>query len=212
MDPFMEIIRKKNLLLENFIRYLLSERTYITPHYLQRLLFTANSPLNLANLFSYLRGILIIPMLMLIQDQQYFGALVIFLMGMLMDLLDGPLARALDLVSEFGKLLDPLMDKLIFFAVLIAFYPKIHKIIFFSLVITELSLIIYPGIILYLEKKISGANSFGKYKMNVMTLAIIVLLINPQAPSWLLVVNFILALAAILSILSFIGHLKKLTA
>jgi len=212
VSVFMNIIQEKNRIIESWLKIHIIKWLLALPKHANDQLTSARSLLNLPNILSYLRGILIIPMLMLIYDQQYFGALLIFLVGMFLDFIDGPMARALNCVSDFGKLLDPLMDKLIFFAVLIAFFQEVNLIIFISLTVSEGLLILHPGIKLYLDKKISGANIFGKYKMNFQTAAVILLLINPHSPKIVFTVNLILIGAAFLSILSFIGHLKKLTA
>jgi CDP-diacylglycerol---glycerol-3-phosphate 3-phosphatidyltransferase len=175
-------------------------------------LTSAKSLINLPNILSYIRGLLIFPMISSINDHQYLSALIIFIIGMILDLLDGPIARALNCVSDFGKLLDPLMDKIIFFAVMIAFYYEINHIIFYSLLTTEIMLIIHPGYKLYTDKKISGANVYGKYKMNVQAIAVVILLLNPHATAYIITANLVLVIAAALSVLSFIGHLKSQTA
>lgn len=67
----------------------------------------------LSNALSFLRIVLIVPVGILIWndgDRIVLGVLV-FTAG-LTDLFDGMLARALNQVSEFGKVLDPLADKL----------------------------------------------------------------------------------------------------
>lgn len=212
MGIFMEIIQKKNRLVEDWLNDYLTKWLPKFSSHLNFHLTSAKSLINLPNILSYLRGILIIPMLMLIADRQYLGALLIFLVGMFLDFLDGPMARALNCVSDFGKLLDPFMDKVIFFAVLIAFFSKINLIIFASLAISEFLLILHPGIKLYLDKKIAGANIFGKYKMAIQMIALLILFLNPHSEKNILIVNLILVVATILSIFSFIGHLKKLTA
>ncbi len=209
---FMNIIQEKNRIIEGWLKIHITKWLSVLPKSANDHLTSAKSLINLPNILSYLRGILIIPMLMLIYDQQYFGALIIFFIGILLDLLDGVIARALNCVSDYGKLLDPLMDKVIFFAIVIAFFNEINIIIFTSLAVSEGLLIIHPGYKLYLEKKISGSNIYGKYKMNVQALAVIILLINPHVPIYIYATNIVLAMAAVLSILSFIGHLKKLAA
>lgn len=213
MNLFRAFIVWKNRFVEGLILKLFTGTWSQTLNLkLSENLTSAKSLINLPNIFSYLRGIMVIPLWILIVNEFYFSALSVFLVGVILDFLDGPISRALNCVSEFGKFLDPLMDKLIFFTVIIAFYQLINPIIFFSLVITESFLIIHSGIKLFIEKKISGANVYGKYKMVVQTVAIITLLINPHSITIIVGVNIILAFAAILSYLSCYGHLKNLTA
>ncbi len=50
---------------------------------------------------------------------QYTIASVLFLTASLTDFLDGYLARKMDLVTDFGKLMDPLVDKILISAVFI---------------------------------------------------------------------------------------------
>lgn len=213
MELFKNIIAWKNRFIENLILNIFAGSIgQSLNHKLLNNLTSAKSLVNLPNIFSYLRGIMIIPLWILIKNQLYLGALIIFIVGVFLDLLDGPISRALNCVSEFGKFLDPLMDKLIFFTVLIAFYQLINSFIFFSLVISEGLLIIHPGLKLFLEKKLSGANIYGKYKMTVQTIAIITLLINPYSNTIIIGTNLLLAIATLLSMLSFYGHWKSLTA
>jgi CDP-diacylglycerol--glycerol-3-phosphate 3-phosphatidyltransferase len=213
MNLFKAIIAWKNRFIEGIIHKLfIGSWSQSLNLKLSENLTSAKSLINLPNIFSYLRGLMIIPLWILIINEFYFSALSVFFVGVILDFLDGPISRALGCASEFGKFLDPLMDKLIFFTVLIAFYQLINPIIFFSLVITESFLIIHPGIKLFIEKKISGANVYGKYKMTVQTIAIITLLINPSSALIVLSTNILLAIASTLSILSFYGHLKNLTA
>ena len=100
----------------------------------------------------------------------------IFLVVALTDWLDGYLARKLDQVSDIGKFLDPLVDKLL---VLIIF-----------LVLIEMQLIPAWGVGLILARemaiagwrvnqpKVSGANIWGKLK-TVSQIAAIALLLAP---------------------------------
>jgi len=84
--------------------------------------------MNLPNRITVAR-ILLIPIFLLIYFLQPFGgnwvdawlALVVFVLAASTDALDGYLARKLNLVSNFGKLIDPLADKLLVCSVLIAF-------------------------------------------------------------------------------------------
>jgi len=50
-----------------------------------------------------------------------FWALVVFLIASVTDALDGHIARSRNLITDFGKFLDPVADKVLVFAALIAF-------------------------------------------------------------------------------------------
>ena len=80
--------------------------------------------MNLPNKLTMLRVILIpfFVVFMLVQicgDADKWIALGIFVTASLTDLLDGKIARKYNLVTNFGKLMDPLADKLLVSAALI---------------------------------------------------------------------------------------------
>lgn len=80
--------------------------------------------MNLANKLTLIRIILVPPfMTLLFVDNLYtrFLALVVFISAALTDLYDGRVARGRKSVTNFGKFMDPLADKLLISAALIAF-------------------------------------------------------------------------------------------
>ncbi|HEX2207681.1 MAG TPA: CDP-alcohol phosphatidyltransferase family protein [Longimicrobium sp.] len=66
------------------------------------------------------------PMLMTDHSGWRLGAFVVFLAAAFSDLWDGHLARSRNLVSDFGKLMDPLADKLLLALTFIPFYVLDH--------------------------------------------------------------------------------------
>lgn len=108
-------------------------------------------------------------------------AVVIFLIAAGTDWLDGYLARRLNQVTDLGKFLDPLVDKLLVLAPL--------------LMLIELGQVPAWGVFLILARelaiagwrvnqtKISGANIWGKLK-TVSQIAAIALLVAPLPPTW----------------------------
>ena len=80
--------------------------------------------MNLPNKLTLLR-ILLTPLFMLLLLWQfphhYLAALLIFIFASLTDLLDGRLARKYQQVTDFGKFLDPLADKMLTTAALLGF-------------------------------------------------------------------------------------------
>ncbi|MBV6627049.1 MAG: CDP-diacylglycerol--glycerol-3-phosphate 3-phosphatidyltransferase [Rivularia sp. (in: Bacteria)] len=105
----------------------------------------------------------------------------IFVIAAGTDWLDGYLARKLNQVSDLGKFLDPLVDKLLVLAPLLS--------------LIELGQIPAWGVFLILgrelaiagwrvnQPKISGANIWGKLK-TVTQIVAIALLIAPLSPQW----------------------------
>lgn len=74
-----------------------------------------------ANWLSLLRLVLVVPTIrLLLQPDGERKAFAVILLGMATDAVDGPLARARGEVSELGKLLDPIADKLTLDSVAIA--------------------------------------------------------------------------------------------
>jgi CDP-diacylglycerol--glycerol-3-phosphate 3-phosphatidyltransferase len=80
---------------------------------------------NVANLLTGLRMLLVPVFLVALfvgdghQTNWRIAAFVIFAMAVITDRLDGALARTYDLVTEFGKLADPIADKALIGAALI---------------------------------------------------------------------------------------------
>lgn len=125
--------------------------------------------------------------------------LAIFLVAAGTDWLDGYLARKLNQVTDLGKFLDPLVDKLLVLAPL--------------LVLIELGKVPAWGVFLILARelaiagwrvnqvKISGANIWGKAK-TVSQIAAIALLIAPLPESWQLPSLLAFWLAVALTLIS----------
>ena len=97
-----------------------------------------NNILNIPNLISFLRIVLCFPLISFLEQipgklyyqdlekysSQLYIILLIILLMVLTDLLDGVLARWLNSVTDFGKLIDPIADKISILIVLIYLTQK----------------------------------------------------------------------------------------
>ncbi len=104
-------------------------------------------------------------------------ALIIFLFAVFSDALDGAIARTRNSITEWGKIHDPIADKILIGVVgsyLVVKYLSV--IIIASIIIIELIIIISALYRRNRQKKLIGALLPGKIKMALQSLALILLL------------------------------------
>lgn len=143
--------------------------------------------MNLPNYLTLAR-IIIVPLLVVVLltpfAEDWFGissyalAIGIFLIASFTDILDGHLARRRNQVSNFGKLLDPIADKLLVSAALIVLVEK-HLAPAWAVVLIVGREFIITGLRSFAttEGIIIQAQSIGKLKMWAQCVAIIALLV-----------------------------------
>ena len=107
----------------------------------------------------------------------------IFVVASLTDFLDGYIARKNNLVTVFGKFIDPLADKLIVMAALLILNDARVFPVWITVVILSREFIV-TGIRLIAvgEGKVIAASKLGKYKTASTMVAIIMLLALPYLP------------------------------
>lgn len=149
---------------------------------------TAHPIFNIPNILTMMR-IAAIPLLagLLMSPSQEAGfwAAAVFALASITDWLDGYLARRLEIVTVFGKFLDPIADKLIVMAALIMILPYNRVPAWMVLVILGREIII-TGLrgIASSEGIIIQASDLGKFKTIFQIVAIIALLLHFDY-SWL---------------------------
>ncbi len=137
-------------------------------------------------------------------DRLRWITLAIFIIVAATDFLDGYLARKLDLVTDLGKFLDPLVDKLLVLAPLLALIElgQIPAWGVFLIVGRELTIAGWR----VNQTSISGANIWGKLK-TISQMVAISLLIAPLPPEWDLLSIIAFWLAVVLTVISGIIYL-----
>lgn len=173
--------------------------------------------MNLPNKLTILRMILIIPFVIILLsgclgNASGITALVIFIVASLTDLLDGKIARKYNLVTNFGKFMDPLADKMLVCAAMIC------------LVATKPDMMPAWAVIIILSREfiISGfrlvasdagiviaASMWGKVK-TVSQMAMIILMLAgiPWGPMDL-IIKIVMYIAVILTIISLVDYIWK---
>jgi CDP-diacylglycerol--glycerol-3-phosphate 3-phosphatidyltransferase len=136
-------------------------------------------------------------------------SVVIFLIAAMTDWVDGYLARRLNQITELGKFLDPLVDKLLILAPLLAL-NKLGQVPtwgVFLILARELTIAgwrVTPS--LTGNSAIAGANFWGKLK-TVSQIAAIALLIAPLPVSWQVISLIAFWVAVALTLISGVIYL-----
>ena len=136
---------------------------------------------------------------------------VVFMLGSLLgdaDLLDGKIARKYNLVTDFGKLMDPLADKLLVSAALICLCEMGRLAAWIVIIIISREFIISGLRQIAADNGIVIAASYwGKYKTTFQMIMICLLIVNIDVLS--LISAIVTWIAVILTIVSLIDYMVK---
>lgn len=135
-------------------------------------------------------------------------ALAIFAIASLTDLLDGKIARKYDLVTNFGKFMDPLADKLLVCSALICLI-ELQRIRAWMVIVIIAREFVISGFRLIASDNgvVIAASWWGKFKTTFQMAAVCLLIANIPALS--LVTTIVLWIAVILTVVSLVDYLVK---
>ncbi len=168
--------------------------------------------MNLPNKLTMFRVILIpffvLFMLVDITTADKWIALAIFIVASLTDLLDGKIARKYNLVTNFGKFMDPLADKLLVCSALICLV-EMAKLPAWMVIIIIAREFIISGFRLVASDNgvVIAASYFGKFKTTFQMLAVCLMIAD--LPALHVVTQVVLWIAVILTVVSLIDYLVK---
>lgn len=143
------------------------------------------------NTLTWMRGIfsLIIILLFILKPESYkLYSLTLFILASLTDFFDGYFARKWNVVSNLGKIIDPLFDKLLVFSLLILLFPLniVPKIAIIILLTRDITTDIMRYILLYNKKVVAAINS-AKYKTTFQLITIALALVHLNLPEQILI-------------------------
>lgn len=155
---------------------------------------------HIPNYLTGLRFCLIGVFLVFFVTGSYMAALITYMVAWFTDLLDGYLARKWDAISDKGKLLDPLADKLLLMTTLICFYFNnwIPLWILIVVLVKELSLII-GGIVLYKRDVVVYADTMGKLATGVFGIGVVLTFFYDRVAPYHLYVFYIAIACALVA-------------
>lgn len=171
--------------------------------------------MNLPNKLTLFRVILI-PFFVFFLLAPYFEgygnyiAVAIFIVASLTDMLDGKIARKYNLVTNFGKFMDPLADKLLVCSAMICLISTGQLAAWIVIIIIAREFIISGFRLIASDNGIVIAASYwGKFKTTFQMLMVIVLILNIQNQFFAVLGTILTYVALALTIISLIDYIAK---
>lgn len=137
--------------------------------------------LTLANCISISRMVLSFPLVYYLDKNQLYMALGIILLIIFTDLIDGWVARKVDEITHFGKLIDPVADKVCMMVVVIFLVFKIGLpmlLFFFILAIRDIILITMGVYLMFKQDRVFASNKTGKWFVFTTSLMMLSFILN----------------------------------
>ena len=140
------------------------------------------------------------------QNMRYVAA-ALFIIASLTDMLDGKIARKYNLVTNFGKFMDPLADKLLVCSALICI--ELRELPAWMVIIIISREFIISGFRLVVSDNgvVIAASYWGKFKTTFQMIGVVLLIFNIPALSTLTTIIVWIALA--LTVISLVDYIVK---
>lgn len=143
----------------------------------------------------------------------------VFILTALTDMLDGMIARSRNLITDFGKLMDPLADKMLVLGVLLALIVRFREnavfcivlmIVTFIVLLRELAVTSLRLVVAGKDGVVVAANWMGKAKTVTQIITILVLLLEDIIlPAYAPVLSYVfLGLMTLLTVASGYSYFK----
>ena len=177
------------------------------------------------NWLSYIR-IILIPVFAVLFYKGYVGwALLVLALSGLSDFFDGKIARKFNQVSDLGKIIDPVADKLTQITIAVMFYIQFRQSsdelintfswVFLVFVVKELVMVLFGGLMLLMNLRPSAAVIYGKAAtMAFYLVMIVIVMFGPDvgflSKYWVLpdkVMLVLVVVSAVMTVIAFIGYL-----
>ena len=171
---------------------------------------------SIPNLLSWFRLLLIPVFIVQYMNGEFLNALLTLAVSGLSDVLDGRIARKYNMVTDVGKVLDPIADKLTQAALLvcIAAYHRKVIVLLALLVVKETLLLVFGGMTLKKCDSIHSAMWHGKLCTVVFESTMIVLMLFPDIPEgavsiMTVICGAVMLFSLIMYLAYYIGMLRK---
>ena len=137
-----------------------------------------------------------------------YVAAAIFIIASLTDMLDGKIARKYNLVTNFGKFMDPLADKLLVCSALICMIELGQLPAWMVIIIISREFIISGFRLVAADNGVVIAASYwGKFKTVFQMVGVVLLILNIEALS--VITSLVIWIALILTVVSLVDYIVK---
>ena len=137
-------------------------------------------------------------------------ALAIFIIASLTDTLDGYLARKYHLVTNFGKFMDPLADKLLVCSALLCFTATGQLAAWITIIIIAREFIISGFRLIAADNGIVIAASYwGKFKTVSQMILIILMIMDLPYSAFQMLIQIFVVIAVVLTVVSLVDYIRK---
>ncbi|MDD3238787.1 MAG: CDP-alcohol phosphatidyltransferase family protein [Lachnospira sp.] len=175
--------------------------------------FEIGDLIKLPNILCYLR-IIMVPVFLYVyftatEPKDYYMATFIVMLSGLTDFLDGQIARRCNMITDLGRIIDPVADKLMQLAMLVAltWNIKYMYILVIYLIIKEAVSAITAFIVMKKKnRRLNGAKWYGKVSTAVLYLVMLALIAFPHMEIILQSILIIICAAALT--LSFVMYMR----
>jgi len=170
--------------------------------------------LNAANVLTLVRvaliPVLVAVMLSALEDADLFAAIV-FVIASATDALDGWIARRRSIVTAFGKLMDPLADKLLITAALVSLVALYRLDAWVAMVIISREFAVTGLRMLALEQgQVISASVWGKLKTTTQVAMVLALIWVDRPAQWVDILVYATVAITVLSGVDYFYRLRNL--
>lgn len=155
------------------------------------------------NTVTLIRFILVPFVYLLLKSGQFDWALILFIVAVCTDFIDGTMARTRDQITDTGKIIDPIADKLLILAVLLFIGFKFIIVrIFVAFIVFELFAVLFGSWFSFAIGKPMGANVFGKIKLVLQAVSVSLFLLGMLVTdrTLIMIAGYVLVVALIFAV------------
>ncbi len=167
---------------------------------------------SIPNILTYIR-IILVPIFVVVYINAsnlsgHIWSIVIVAVSALTDLLDGFIARRFNMITDWGKIVDPIADKAMQFAMLFCVVFKYHWVALLLVIygVKEIVSLAFSGFLFTKGKHIGGAMWCGKICTVILYAVMLVFIALPDIDAH--VVTILIGFAAAFMLLAFVVYME----